>query len=320
MLIDKRVVGLCVLVAVVAMGVVLWMDRGPRRVYLRGDTMGTTYGVTVWSGGTIDEAALRGEIDALLEGFSGELSNWESDSWVSRFNRAGAGEATPMPEHAYRVVKLCLELAERSEGALDPTVSPLVEVWGFGVGDGEADPSDAAVREARSRVGYRNLVLDDAARTLTKTRAGVALNCSAVAKGYAVDRVAALLDREGFEGYLVNIGGEIVARGQRGDGTAWRVGITGQGKTREVVVLNDEAMATSGHDQRYREIDGERYSHVIDPRTGRPVAWRAQSLTVVAPNCALADGLATAGLVMEERAFAEMVEGYAGVRVIRTEP
>lgn len=299
-------------------------SQSPSIEYLKGNTMGTVYTVQFWGSNNTDIQQLNTDIDSLLDRFENELSNWREDSWVNRFNAAPANESIPVPDYAFQVIELCLELAERSEGALDPTLSPLIELWGFGARRDETVPAPNAIRGALKQTGYQKLVLDRKNRTLRKTQAGLQLNCSAVAKGFAVDLVTLLLEENQFENFLVNIGGEVVAQGTQIDGAPWQVGISQptpdgrQAKSETKIALSNQALATSGHSQRAFIFEGRRYSHILDPRTGYPVPTEIASSTVTAPTCALADGLATLALILEEKDMTKLLDHYSDSVLIRT--
>ena len=290
-----------------------------------GDALGTFYSVQYKSARQVDEQRLHAEVAGVLEDFESELSNWRTNSWISSFNAAPAGVAVPVPEHAFAVLRLCLELAEHSGGRFDPTIGPLVELWGFGTQRHDSIPNAAEIERALQRVGWSKLALDHEHRTLTKTQDGVQLNCSAVAKGYAVDLVATRLRTLGIENHLVNIGGEIAARGSKPGGAPWMVAVPqpsaagGLAPVDRVLSLTNRCVATSGHSQRYLESEGQRFTHILDATTGRPVPAGAGSVTVLAPTCALADGLATLALILDEEEMSALLAGhYPEVELFRT--
>ena len=175
-------------------------------------------------------------------------------------------------------------------GAFDVTVGPLVDAWGFGpAGPSPTPPSDAVIERLLATVDFMLIDVDETVPALRKASADVRSDLSAVAKGYAVDRVADLLDAEGHDAYLVEIGGELRTRGHRADGQPWRVGIErpgdGPASLQRVIALSDAALATSGDYRNYIEHDGVRLSHTIDPRTGRPVTHALASVSVIDALC-----------------------------------
>lgn len=285
----------------------------------RGSSMGTTYEVKVVEEGRPLTAArreeLQGAIDRALETVDRQMSTYRPDSEVSRFNRHRTTEPFPLSAETRAVVAEALAAAELTGGAFDVTVGPLVDAWGFGPDlDTErltAEPPDEGELAAlRRRVGWRNLSLGE--DTLAKTVPDLHLDLSGVAKGYAVDLVAEALEGRGVERYMVEVGGEVRVLGRNSEGQVWRIGIerpVADGRAvQRIVPLPDVALATSGDYRNYREVEGERISHIIDPRTGRPIRHRLASVSVVDALCARADALATGLMVLgaeEGHALAE---------------
>ena len=223
------------------------------------------------------------------------------------------------------VLAIAREISERSGGAFDVTVAPLVDAWGFGPpGRPAARPADSELAALRARVGYDRLVVDPVARTIAKTVPETVVDLSAIAKGYAVERVSAALRELGLDRFLVEVGGEVKAVGTRADGRAWRVGIerpdVAARAVHGVVELVDEAVATSGDYRNFYEEDGRMYAHVIDPRTGLPVPFRGASVSVVHPDATAADAWATALTVLGPEAGFELArrEDLAAVFVMRS--
>ncbi|MEO1368059.1 MAG: FAD:protein FMN transferase, partial [Acidobacteriota bacterium] len=217
-----------------------------------------------------------------------------------------------------------LELGQLTGGALDVTIAPLVEAWGFGP-DGVATTAPEAEQLAAlvETVGLDKLTLDAEAGTLRKSVPDLYCDLSSLAKGYAVDRVLERLLADGFDDVLVEIGGEVRTSGRNVEGAPWRLGIESPfavpGQVQRVLSLENEALATSGDYRSYREIDGRRVSHLIDPRTGLPVEHKVASVSVVAPTCMRADALATALMVMGEDEGFELAEreGVAALFLVR---
>ncbi len=296
-------------------------DREPdefRLVTLRGETMGTYYSVACLVQPDMSETTLHAGIRKRLNEVDREFSNWNPDSWVSRFNRAETGEEVPCPPHATEVLKLTLELSRRTEGALDPTVSPLIELWGFGTApEPPQPPSKLQIREALERCGYLHLEFDPDGQSLSKRVDGIKLNLSAVAKGYTVDLIADFLEQSGIKNHLVNIGGEIRVKGKRADHTPWKIAIASplpdHGLAPDRLEMTSGAVATSGDAHSFFERNGRRYSHLLDSRTGEPVRNRLSSVTITAPTCALADGLATACFVLGSDKGMELIESFPQV-------
>jgi thiamine biosynthesis lipoprotein len=276
----------------------------PSLATLDGRSMGTTWQVTlaVPAGGSQDalRAGIQGELDRVVA----QMSHWEPDSDLGRFNRAAAGTWLELPPEFFAVLQHALAVAADTGGAFDPTVGPLVDLWGFGPGGAaSAVPGEAAIEAVRARVGWQRLQLDAEHRRVLQP-GGVALDLSGVAKGFATDQVARHLDAAGVGAYLVDVGGELRARGRRPDGTPWQVAIEKPGaaaggvasldQVERVIALDDRAIATSGDYRHYFAAGGELYSHHIDPRTGRPVPRRIASVTTVAADTMSADAAGTA--------------------------
>ena len=197
-----------------------------QRYTIAGATMGTTFNVTVVASPGSAAAGLRAAVERRLDGIEGRMSHYRPDSELSRFNRARTTEPLAMSRETLDVVAEALAVSRVSGGAFDVTVGPLVDAWGFGSGGrAAATPDEAALAALRARIGFELLQVDLAASTLRKRREDVALDLSAIAKGYAVDAVATLLDELGFSDYLVEIGGELRAAGANERGEPWRVAI-----------------------------------------------------------------------------------------------
>jgi FAD:protein FMN transferase len=270
----------------------------------RGATMGTYYSVKVAAVG-LGEARLaevQATIERELDDVDSKMSTWLEDSELSRFNRHA--ETTPFALSAatFEVLSAALEVARLAGGAYDVTVAPLVDAWGFGAEVERPDPSAEEIGRLLERVGYDQLELDAGASTVRKSRPDVHCDLSSIAKGYAVDRVAEALAALGFGDVWVEVGGEVRAAGRNAEGRIWRLGIERPrlepGTLQRIMPLDGAAVATSGDYRNYRERDGARISHIIDPRTGSPVRHRLASVSVVSARCMIADAWATALMVL----------------------
>jgi thiamine biosynthesis lipoprotein len=231
------------------------------------------------------------------------MSTYLPESELSRFNRHEGLDWYAVSPELVRVVAAGREVSKRSQGAFDVTVGPLVNLWGFGpTGRPNVVPTDEAIAECRDRVGYDRLEVREELPALRKRRADLYVDLSAIAKGFAVDEIARLLEQCGVRGYMVEIGGEVSTGGRKPDGSSWRIGIERPVATaREiqcVVELDDRSLATSGDYRNFFELQGRRYSHEIDPRTGRPVKQGLVSVSVLADDCMTADAWATALMVL----------------------
>lgn len=260
-----------------------------------GDAMGTTYTV-------LGDCALpAARLDAALRQVNRQMSTYDPDSELSTFNRASVGETVHVSVALAEVATAAQALAERTGGAFDATVAPLVALWGFGAQAQERAPTAAQVDAARSRVGYRKVRVEAAPPRLVK-QAAATLDLSGIAKGYAVDQLAELLRASNCADFLVELGGEVRTAGAAPGGGHWQVAVESpDGGQLATLRLRDGAVATSGDYRQRRVVDGKRVSHIIDPRTGHPVRHQTASVTVVAATAMEADGLATALLVLGAR-------------------
>lgn len=269
---------------------------------LCGETMGTRWSVRLVVAESQDLASLDAEIASALDGVIAEMSTWESGSAISRFNDAPGGTWHVLPANFYRVLEYALAVARDTEGAFDPTVGRLVALWGFGVGArGQGVPTPDDLAAARADCGWSRIELDKGRRAALQP-GGARLDLSSVAKGFAVDRVAAVVRESAVESFLVEIGGELRGEGVKPDGMPWwvalerpRGSVSGPAPIADiVVVLNGLSVATSGSAEHFYTIDGRTFSHTIDPRTGMPVAHDLVSVSVLHRECMHADALATA--------------------------
>lgn len=273
-----------------------------------GPTMGTRYNVTVVAPGA-HVAELQAGVDKRLAEINRLMSTYDPDSELSRFNRHEGTDWFSVSEETAAVVRFALGVAEDSGGAFDPTVGPAVNLWGFGPDKRPTrPPSDEEVAAALERVGHQAVAARLDPPALRKSDPAVYVDLSAVAKGYASDEVSAVLAERGATASMVEIGGEVVTRGRKPGGAPWRIGVeqpeSGGRSLRTAIELSDEALATSGDYRNFFEAGGVRYSHTIDPTTGRPVEHTLATVTVRAESCMEADALATALLVMgAERAY-----------------
>lgn len=271
---------------------------------LRGRTMGTTYSVKI-AGALPDgltQEKLQKEIDAVLVEVNRQMSTYIADSEISLLNKAPADKAVAISDWFYNVLQFSLQVARQTDGAYDPTLGPLINLWGFGP-DGERKvPDDAAVAETRKYVGFAKVGIAPAKSgqkqgTVTKASQQVYVDLSSSAKGFGVDKVAEHLLDKGMNDFLVEIGGELRAGGTK-FGKAWMVAIEkpveGRRAVMEPLQLGNMSIATSGSYRNFYRSDGKRYSHTIDFRTGRPIAHNLISASVLDPECMKADAYATA--------------------------
>jgi thiamine biosynthesis lipoprotein len=264
-------------------------------------------------------------VEAALQLVIAQMSTWDPTSVLSRFNAARAGSRIELPSELASVLRHALDLARQTGGAFDPTIGPLVNLWGFGPRDRARDdsrrrPVPEDIAAARARCGYERVVLDEASLFQP---GGLYIDLSAIAKGFAVDLIAARLRDIGIEDCLVDVGGELLARGERPDTKPWHVAVAtprGGGATVDpapllAFSLRNRAIATSGDHWHFFAHGGCEYSHTLDPRTGYPVAHHLASVTVVHESCMQADALATVLTVMGPEAGCDYAAG-AGIAAL----
>jgi len=279
-------------------------------ILLTGNTMGTTYSVKIVD--AVDGVQLAQQVETRLRQINQLMSTYIADSEISRINRLAVGEAMPISSENLAMLSLARKLYEQSSGKFDITVGPLVALWGFGPDPIKTEvPPEADISAALALLGIDALeVRDD---LLIKSKP-VMIDFSAIAKGYGVDELARLVEEAGAANYLVEIGGELRAKGINQNGLVWRIGIEKPDVQERTpftsVPLDNMAMATSGDYRNYFEVDGRRYSHTLDPTTGYPVRHDVVSVTVLAETTALADGYATAIDVMGATAGLELANRH----------
>jgi len=292
------------------------VDRSedPATLELKGSAMGTTYSVKLAAADTdLDREQLRIDINAQLELLERSMSTWMPDSELSLFNAARTTDWFRVSVLLCAAVSDAQTISRLTGGAFDITVGPLVNLWGFGPDGIQTEPPAAErIAELLKSVGYKLLHTDCDRPALRKDVPELYVDLSAFAKGYAVDELAALLDSNAVENYLIEIGGELRLRGYNGSGEPWAIAIEtpdrGGRSVQTIIGLTNTSLATSGDYRNYFEHDGRFYSHTIDPRSGHPVEHNAASVTVLAKPAALADAMATALLVLgpdDGMAFAE---------------
>lgn len=276
----------------------------PEPIRLTGATMGTRYNITWLSGrGQPEPEAVHIGVEQVLEEVNASMSTWREDSEISRFNASEPGDWFPVSRGFADVFEMARAVNIASGGAYDVTVAPLVNLWGFGADPdmGDSVPEQAAIDAALARVGQDRIEFDPAVPALRKT-GPVELDFSSIAKGYGVDRVAGWLEGEGIHRYLVEIGGEIRVSGDNARGTSWRIAVEQPDSSiravAETVQLQDASIATSGDYRNFFEVEGVRYSHTIDPRTGTPVRHDLVSVSVIHTSATMADAWATALTVL----------------------
>lgn len=289
-------------------------------VTIQGNAQGTTYTITYVN----DSLNYQPEVDSLLESFDRDVSLWKPNSVISRVNEFSRKDTVFSFYDTTRVFSLLFELSheiyEKTEGAFDPTVYPLVEAWGFGLENRE-EMKEEQVDSVLQYVGFEPFRIDlieseknyqYESSNIRKGRPETRLDFNAIAQGYSVDLIGDLLDSKGISDYMIELGGEVKCKGKNAFDEYWRIAIDKPVDQMErefeaVIRVENKAIATSGSYRKYYELDGKKYSHTIDPRNGYPVEHNLLSATVLANDCSIADAYATAFMVMGVEGTAEFL-------------
>nr|WP_237733130.1 FAD:protein FMN transferase [Vibrio fluvialis] len=300
------------LVALASLLLLAGCEQPPQQVHLSGPTMGTSYNIKyLQQDGLPSSDDLHKEIDRLLEEVNDQMSTYRKDSELSRFNQYQGIDPFEVSNQTATVVKEAIRLNGLTEGALDVTVGPLVNLWGFGPeARPEVVPTDAELAERKANTGIHHLSVEG--NKLSKDLPHLYVDLSTIAKGWGVDVVANYIESQGIHNYMVEVGGEIRLKGLNRDGVPWRIAVekptVDERSIQEIIEPGDMAIATSGDYRNYFERDGVRYSHIINPQTGRPIHNRVVSVTVLDKSCMTADGLATGLMVLGDEKGIEIAE------------
>lgn len=277
---------------------------------LNGPTMGTRWSAQFYAPAATDPDPIHAGLAESVHVVDRQMSTWKPDSDLMRLNRAAVGTSVPVPTELMEVLVRALEIGRLSGGAFDIGVGDVVAAWGFG----PRDADESAMRQALSRsrpVAHEVLELDHESLRVRK-QAPIALDLSGIAKGYAVDRMLAVLGRFGIANALVGLDGEMRARGLRPDGRPWAIALERPDYEKRVALsileLEDAAVATSGDYRHWVDIGGQRFSHTIDPARGVPLSGTLASVTVLAETCMDADAWATALIVLGVRSGTELAK------------
>ncbi|MGB1799964.1 MAG: FAD:protein FMN transferase [Gammaproteobacteria bacterium] len=279
--------------------------------------MGTSYSVKLVSNeNTVNKEKLQHDIEQILTDINQSMSTYIADSELSKLNQNKSGLSQNISDSLFYVIEQANNISGITNGAFDITVGPLVNLWGFGPDPfTQKVPEQAELNSVKQHTGFEKLQLNKTTSSISKSDPDVYIDLSGIAKGYAVDMIAKHLEKNKCEHYLVEIGGELIAKGLNAEGVIWQIGIeqaiaeesaiqqnsaqsVAQSYIQRIISLNNIAMATSGDYRNYFEKDGVRYSHTIDPRTGKPVSHTLASVTVLDKSTMIADAMATAFMVM----------------------
>ena len=290
---------LCIIVAIIY----YFTSPQNKQYIINGNTMGTSYTVKYWTDRDLGKNQITDLIENKLIQINKSVSTWDKNSEISKFNNLKSTDWFKVDKFFMNMVVLSDRLCKSTNGNFDITISPLIDLWGFDAkGKITKRPNQKSLDDIGNYIGCDKISIDTTRQAIAKKQAMVTINLSAIAKGGAVDEIGKILEQENINNYLVEIGGEIRARGSKINKEIWRIGIeqpTGDNKAiKTILPLNNETMATSGDYKNYFEENGARYSHIINPNTKKPIIHNLASVTVIHKDNAMADGLATAMLVM----------------------
>lgn len=281
-------------------------DRSLSLIQLKGKTMGTEYNIKAFVKDKSKNVLLKSEVDALLIEVNNQMSTYQKDSEISYFNKFDRLDSVNVSDDFFYVTKYSLSLAHKTNGLYDPTIGPLVNLWGFGPDGKRKVPSANELDKVKKLVGHYHILLNEKEGTISKKIKGVYLDLSSSAKGFAVDKVGRLLDSKSITSYMVEIGGEVRAKGLKPSHQKWKIAIDSPSKANtkgrpysKVVNLVNSSLATSGSYRNFFKEGNKKYSHTINYKTGKPVINNLVSVSVISKEgCMQADALATAFMAM----------------------
>ena len=266
---------------------------------LNGKTMGSYYAITIDGASKSNSAEIQTAIEAVLADVNRQMSTWDPESEISRFNQSESTDWFPVSPGFAEVVLESIRLHKVTRGAFDPTVAPLIDLWGFGARRPESFPTQEAIDLARSKTGMQFIEAQQEPPSIRKTRPDLTLNLSAIAPGHGSDQLSDQLTKLGYPSHVIDIGGEVRTGTIKDSGEKWRLGVESPlGEIHRVIECEEVSVSTSGNYRNFFEYKGVRYSHTIDPATGRPVINPPASVSVLSDSCMTADGLATGLMVM----------------------
>jgi thiamine biosynthesis lipoprotein len=277
--------------------------KPPEIQKISGDAQGTTYHISFWSPQAVDTASIKQLVEAEFSRLDTQLSNYRKDSVIEQLNATVSSEPLALSEEIIGLIEQARVVSVASDGCYDLTIKPLFDLWGFN-GDKLTPPDNVALQAALKQVGFTQIKIVDASH-IQKLNPQLRIDLSSIAQGYSVSRMVALLEKQGIENYLVEIGGELQTRGKKPDATPWRVALekplSSERTMQKVVTINRNeplAVMTSGTYRHYFDVNGKRYSHILDAKTGSPVDHTTVSVTVLHDNPTQADAWSTALLCL----------------------
>lgn len=306
----KKLLYLLILVAVIVNSCT---QKTLKKLQFTGSAQGTYYAVTYFDEFNRD---FQNELDSILSAFDQSVSVYQSGSIVSKVNR---NEMVELDDWFVGNFELSQRISRETNGSFDMTIGPVANVWGFGTFEKPDSIDEAKIDSAGQFVGYQKIRIEDG--IIKKDDDHIQLNFNAIAQGYAVDVLGEFLENEGIENYLIDLGGEILGKGLKPNGEKWKIGIEIPEEGAEerfynrIVSIQDEAVATSGNYRKFYEVDGVKYAHSLDPKTGYPVRHSLLSTTVIAASSAEADAYATAFMIMGVEKTLKFVEQRNDLKV-----
>lgn len=294
-----------------------------------GQTMGTVYNVTINEPSlSQDELSLAKEkVELCLQRVNKKMNPFDPQSEISKFNDYHSIKPFSISNEFYNLTKIAKEIHQESDGAFDPTIAPLINYYGFGTtGDEPKSVSKSKIDSIKQFVGFDKIIIEK--QKLIKSNSNLKLDLSAIAKGYGVDKVAQMLITGGYKNFIVEIGGEVFASGRKNN-KKWKLGIDvpktnnmpGE-KLQSILQVENKGVATSGDYRNFYTKNGKRISHLINPKTGKPISHNLASVTIVAENCTYADAIATASIILGEKKgfkFVENIPNVEGYFIFRNE-
>jgi len=268
---------------------------------INGLTMGTTYSIKIKTAdAVVNQEKIRADIEKILLEINQKMSTYIVDSELSVINFSNSLDSNLISDDLFKVISHANTISKTTNGAFDITVGPLVNLWGFGPNKSENKiPSNEEIELIKKNIGYKKIYLNKETTSIKKLHPDLYVDLSGIAKGFAVDKIALYLNSYNLENYLVEIGGELIAKGTNEDNEVWQIGIENPNNNLvKIIGLKDIAMATSGDYRNYFEKNGVRYSHTINPNTGKPIKHKLASVTVLDKTAMNADALATAFMVL----------------------
>ena len=292
------------------------------RVTSDGKAMGTHIVFAAFTTEGVDAAKTRAAFDAALteiRRIETLMTTWRPDSEVSKINAAAGKSAVTVGDETFAVIKEAVHTSEISEGTFDITFQTLHGLWKFDEDIDPHPPTDKEIKKRLAFLGWRNIKLDEAKKTVMLTKPETQISLGGIAKGYAVDKAAAVLSAAGLTSFFVQAGGDLYAKGKKPDGTDWQAGIRDprgkEGSFFAKIPLSDHAFSTAGDYERSYVVNGKRYHHIIDPRTGQP-ATACRSVTIWAPNAFIADAIDDAVFILGPEKGLKLVESIEGVAAV----